>query len=306
MSFSHFENELREECYSLTEHTFIHKKPLLTTVDHGYIITMHNSTRNWQEELMSSVPFSYVTSVTNAGMTCKKAAIYRQKPMYDLLHAQLFTFHDAVKKGYKRILWMEDDVHFASEKNLDYEILNKAIDYYFDEEKPCVYNFGAIKLDGICPRLSKYNTYRGGFATASHAIVFNRKYMQLFLKRYRKNWYNIDWFHFLIPRCHVFVYKEPLAYQLIEETENFKEWTDPAFTKLVKEKKLDTSYEYWKPLFQESVERSKQICKQVPRITAIVAVAVVLLVAAVIILTSYLVVKRRGQKKRRTRTTRKQ
>ena len=186
---------------------------------------------------------------------------------------------------------MEDDVHF-SRSNFDFEILGKAVNYYFKANKPCVYHLGALGLRfESCPQEGKYNTILNSNSGTSHAVIFNREYMKRFVKNYRNNWYHIDFFKHLVWETQFFIYKKPLAYQLYAMTDNMKNWTTPDFNAFVKKHKLDKNYDNWEMLFAESVKSRQNICRQRP---LIIITCVVIL--ATIITTVIIVVLKRKQK----------
>ena len=97
------------DCYT-HEEIVLSGKPLLSNVvvSQGYLVTMHNSTRQYRDELMSANPVSNITIIHNKGIACKQKhkLLFRPLPHHDLLHCMLHVFQDALKKGFDRILWM--------------------------------------------------------------------------------------------------------------------------------------------------------------------------------------------------------
>jgi len=195
----------------------------------------------------------------------------------------LTIFEDALQRGYERILFMEDDVIFDREQDSDqYQTLNKAINYYVKKDVPCLYHMGhhTLKFSYNCPHTSKYNTILNADIWGGHAIVLNRSYVQEFVSKYRKDWAAIDNFKELVPEVRVYVYNQPLAYQLIEETENRKSWGSIVFDKFVKDYELDTTHKNWKKLFRRSYVIRQTMCgkKQYVIISVVIVITLLILI----------------------------
>lgn len=205
------------ECYRLVEEV----GPLGnfdSCIDCTYVLLMEGTPRETQirEHVTRGGVTSRVVYQYNKGFKKCHKNLRVQKTNYDLEHALKNAFRDALGKGYERILVLEDDCEF------DDRIRNPKIidDVYgfLSSINPDVYTLGSF-LPVVNP-LTFSNHQRLLLNFGSHAIVYNRRYMDWFIK----NDCMLGHVDFEINRhWSKFTYKLPLAYQKVVPTENTKE-----------------------------------------------------------------------------------
>ena len=190
-----------------------------SSIDCMYVLIMHGTYResNIKKEITRSKITSRVILQYNYGyIKCKKNLEY-QKPNYDLCDATKTAFSHALKNGYTRIIVLEDDCQFDCRIRQS-QVIND-INSFLLEKNPCVYNLGPLismarPLDILLHRPHQ----RVYYAFCTHAVIYNKKYMEGFT---RCNAGHIDLTNTFTCNHH-YIYRIPLAYQLIVETDNSK------------------------------------------------------------------------------------
>ena len=190
-------------------------------IDCTYVLIMEGSMREAQikEQVATAGLTSKVIFQYNRGYKKCKKNLRIQKSNYDLEHALKNIFAHALKSGYERILVLEDDCEF-DERIRNPEVIHD-VKTFLLEKNPSVYSLGSFMLlpnpldvlTGSKNQLLLYNT-------ASHAVVYNRTYMEWL----SENDCMLGHVDFETNRhMSKYTYKIPLAYQKIEKTENAQE-----------------------------------------------------------------------------------
>lgn len=204
-------------------------------VDATYIITMEENGRkeNIQKQLSMYTPTSTIYIAYNKGYKNCNKVLPRQVTYFDLTDAYINIFYHSIKNNYDNILILEDDFIFDP-KIKNKLILNqiKKFFYYFNKLKiPVTFNLGPMPVSIYSPYFENINKnrniYRCNFCGLSQAIIYNKKVRRKILDYYKNNNNNIKirhWDWFLTFKYRMYFYKNPLAYQLLEETENQKNW----------------------------------------------------------------------------------
>jgi hypothetical protein len=182
---------------------------------------MRGSPREKQiyHELVKAEPTSKVVFQYNEGYKKCEKSLRKEGPNYDLEHAIKHIFKDALVRGYKRILVLEDDCEF-DERIRNPEVIHDLNTFLLSKD-PSVYNFGSILpiVSPIDVVMNKKHHFMM-FNTTAHATVYNDTYM-----KYAIN-HNFMMGHtdFETNRhLSKYTYKYPLAYQKVEKTENSQE-----------------------------------------------------------------------------------
>lgn len=208
-------------CYTLKEHVTKTPGSLDSCIDCTYVLIMEGSSR--EEDIKTQVETAGITSRIifqyNPGYKKCEKNLRIKKTNYDLEHALKNVYKHALKRGYERILVLEDDCEF-DERIKDPEVLND-LHTFLINNNPSVYNFGSFLLlpnpiDVL--RDSKHQLLL--YNSSTHATVYNKKYMEWV----SKNDCLLGHVDFETNR-HVskYTYRFPLAYQKITETENARE-----------------------------------------------------------------------------------
>lgn len=206
------------ECYYYEEYT-LESGSLDPSVDHLYVLTMHESPRinKLKEQINKAKVVSNITIQYNYGYKKCQKELKQQKPNYDVIHALQTVFRHALSKGYKRIMVLEDDCQF-DERIRDPEVIDD-LNSFFIQKDPQVYNFGSgfglvNPLDVLL-----HNKHQLVLCMyLAHCVVYNQDYMQHAAHTFKTHSPDIE-FNRVFSK---YVYHKPLAYQILEETENFK------------------------------------------------------------------------------------
>lgn len=212
------------------------------SVDMAYVITMENSPRisSFMNQLNTFKPASVVTIQYNQGYKkCQKYNV--DSSAYDIADALRNIFVNALEKKYQRILVFEDDFFMDKTKYTDEDI--QKINTFIKRKNPHVYNLGSIAHISYPGRKHPKAILYG----MAHAVIYNKKYMQSFIKdAYKKNIKHVDQY-WNSTRFKKYSYKYPIVFQTWPETENMKDWgwTWKITNKWLKYWKLDKSNEHY-------------------------------------------------------------
>jgi hypothetical protein len=151
----------------------------------------------------------------------------------DLINIQSFIFEDALERGYKRILYLEDDFELKKEISKS-DIYN--IGKFFKSNDPDVYGIGNIGMCDIRSIFKPHEKTMFNFLGLTHAIFYNKKYMKNYLEYIKKidtKNYMIDTITTKIPDIETYRYYKPLVYQKFPSTENQKNGWSNGFGKFL-------------------------------------------------------------------------
>jgi hypothetical protein len=184
---------------------------------------MEGSPRETQirEQVVKYGITSLVVYQYNKGYKKCRKNLHVQKPNYDLEHALKNAFKDALGKGYERILVLEDDCEF--DDRIRNPMIIDDLCGFLKSKNPDVYTLGSF-LPVVNP-FTFSNHQRLLLNFSSHAIVYNRKYMEWLVN----NDCMLGHVDFETNRhWSKFTYKLPLAYQKVTHTENVENgWKMP-------------------------------------------------------------------------------
>lgn len=191
------------------------------SIDCTYVLTMRGSPR--KEQIYNNIVKSNITTNVifqyNYGYKKCDKTLRKNRPNYDLEHALKTIFKQALDKGYKRILVVEDDCQF-DERIEDKEVIND-LNTFLIQKNPKIYNLGPV----ICVS-SPIDILLGKkhqnvlFNTASHAMIYNEEYMRYAVGAD----FMLGHSDFETNRhASKYTYHKPVAYQIIEKTENATE-----------------------------------------------------------------------------------
>src|SRR5210317_1161689 len=113
------------ECYRFVEEVSKHTGNFVECIDCMYVLLMEGTDREAQvrEHIKEAGITSKVIYQYNKGYRECKKNLRVQATNYDLEHALKNAFRDALAKGYKRIIVLEDDCEF-DERIKNPEIIN--------------------------------------------------------------------------------------------------------------------------------------------------------------------------------------
>jgi hypothetical protein len=237
MESAGFMEEQYRSCYQLEKIEFDNYNKTLLDIDATYIVHLENNGRldSVKAQLNKFRPTKDVYILHNEGYrTCEKEE-YINKPALDLVDAFLYIFKDAQEKDYKHVLILEDDFIFNDrirDKTVQKNIMNFISNRNYD-----IYALGRV------PYLQKAydnNTSISLYGGATHAMIYSRNCIDKTLQTDRKS--IEDWDYFTGQTFRIYMYNEPLCYQLFPETENQKYWGNNV-VKIIKLLKLDVQVE---------------------------------------------------------------
>ena len=237
MESAGFMEEQYRSCYQLEKIEFDNYNKTLLDIDATYIVHLENNGRldSVKAQLNKFRPTKDVYILHNEGYrTCEKEE-YINKPALDLVDAFLYIFKDAQEKDYKHVLILEDDFIFNDrirDKTVQKNIMN-----FISNRKYDIYALGRV------PYLQKAydnNTSISLYGGATHAMIYSRNCIDKTLQTDRKS--IEDWDYFTGQTFRIYMYNEPLCYQLFPETENQKYWGNNV-VKIIKLLKLDVQVE---------------------------------------------------------------
>lgn len=202
------------ECYRLVEEP----GNFDSCIDCTYVLLMEGSPRekHIREQVTKYGITSRVVYQYNKGYKKCHKDLHVQKPNYDLEHALKNAFKDALTRGFKRVLVLEDDCEF--DDRIRNPMIIDDLCGFLKTNNPDVYTLGSF-LPVVNP-FTFSNHQRLLLNFSSHAIVYNRKYMEWLVN----NDCMLGHVDFETNRhWSKFTYKLPLAYQKVVSTENTKE-----------------------------------------------------------------------------------
>lgn len=211
--------EIIDECYTF-DHIFISDFPILPVIDMGYIITVDLPKYNTRKENVLNEVKKFqvcrkVKLLKNKGLKCKKKNV--TKTYEDLTDAYHTILKDAKKFDYKNIIIFEDDCFF--DKKLSYPSIHREINNFIEKGDYFLYSLGGYplgdnKLLSLSPHLSPKQM------TQSHCVIYSKKFIDDLLAD------TSDYNHWdqQYRKYQMYTYETPLAYQLMEDTDNYKTW----------------------------------------------------------------------------------
>ena len=212
------------ECYRFVEEVSDIPGNFDEYIDCMYVLLMEGSDREAQvrEHVAQAGITSKVIYQYNKGYKKCRKNLRKQSTNYDLEHALKNVFRDALAKGYKRIIVLEDDCEF-DERIKNPEIINDVCSFLI-HQNPKIYTLGStIPVVNPLDVLTHSRHHRLLLNFGSHCIIYNAEYM----KWLTRNDCMLGHVDFETNR-HIskYTYKIPLAYQKMVLTENVKEGWD--------------------------------------------------------------------------------
>lgn len=217
--------EANRGCYTFQELEF-NDGFLQESVDATYILTMENSPRieSVMAQLSKFHPTNRVYIVVNKGFKACKKDLINQTSMYDIIDANLQVFNHAKANSYKNILVLEDDFIFNS--RILEDSVNNHLNTFMKQRQadPFIYTLGCLPV-AVAPY--NFHTYRVLWGFAMHAVVYSNPFRETILTSIQStpihDW-DMDISKICFKNMNKFMYKIPLCYQTIPETENKQNW----------------------------------------------------------------------------------
>ncbi len=207
-------------CYRHDEYV-LQRGHLDPSIDCTYVLIMEGSPReaSIHDHISKAGITSRVVFQYNTGYKKCKKKLRKPAPNYDLEHANKRIFKHALRRGYKRIIVLEDDCEF-DDRIRDPEVVND-LNTFLNKKNPSVYNLGptfffSSPLDILLQKKHRLLLYNA----ASHATIYNDTYMRYGVKHP----FMMGHSDFETNR-HIskYTYRIPLAYQKVVSTENARE-----------------------------------------------------------------------------------
>lgn len=211
---------MNSTCYYYEEFHTTHGN-LDPSIDCTYVLIMHKSPRKEQiyQNVMKSNLTSHIIFQYNHGYKKCNKNLRKDGPNYDLEHANKTAFSHALNRGYKRIIVLEDDCQF-DDRILEREVVDD-LNTFLIGKNPKVYNLGpTVSISSPIDILKKHKHHLLLYNNASHAMVYNDEYM-----------HNAINTNFMLGHADFetnrhtskYTYHKPLAYQIVERSENSKD-----------------------------------------------------------------------------------
>ena len=211
--------EFNLPCYSL-EKIYYTDGFLKDSVDATYVIHLENNGRleHVYRQLSEYHPTDTVYILHNKGYKKCHKELEEQKPCYDLIDSFLTIFRDAKQKNYNNILVLEDDFFF------NHEIVKKETTESINAFLSSKQTESFIYYLGCVPYLTVPSTgdhKRILLSTATHACIYSKEMREICLSVKSPTH---DWDYYTNMNYKRYMYRNPLCFQVFEETENYKNW----------------------------------------------------------------------------------
>ena len=187
-------------------------------VDAVYLLTVDGSSRLKEclrrlnaQPLLSTVRVQHNRTFKN----CPKPGVH--SPDQDLRHAMSHCFRQALRRGEKRIVTLEDDCEFVG----DPSTMRSVVRLFYDVDGGHAFQLGSIPMLATPYGTHMYRIHMGG---AAHCVAWTREGMRLFLRRITP-YVGREFVDILMTtRLRTFASKRPLAVQAHPMTDNAKDW----------------------------------------------------------------------------------
>lgn len=230
-------------------------------IDCTFILTMENSNRDPLTKIKETPTSKKVIIQYNKGYKKCKKQLVEQKSHCDLAEAYFTVFKYANKYNMNNILVLEDDFIFNKKIN-NKEVIENITNLY-KENNVNIFQLGTLSyfLKPNSIFYKKYNCFKLIVCHCAHAIIYNKKFRDMFINIYRNNkkkCKHFDTYLNMLYTNDIYTYRYPLAYQLFPETENSKNWVDnygklldKPVKRLIKYYKLNESTKEWKNIYSK-------------------------------------------------------
>ena len=285
------------DCYKLDIKNYT-KGLFDDSVDMTYVITMKNATERHKtmlEQLDKFKPTKQVTIIYNDGYkNCKKYDNFDKlinTTYEDLSYTNLYIFHLAKRDNYNNILILEDDFIFSN-KLLRRPTISSNINEFVNRKKPKVYYLGCAPWVSNIFSKKHIKLY---ISSMNHSVIFSKKARDNIISAYNKcNYKDIDYFTRNLDKK--YMYKEPLSFQLLDETENRKQ-TDKVNKPFFLQEMFDTLFLKILYFFVGRLDRKKNIERKFNRLyyfcyaINVVMFITIMMFISVVIYKLYLLIK---------------
>jgi hypothetical protein len=192
-------------------------------VDATYIIHLEGNGR--YDDIMNQLkiyhPTKEVYILFNKGYKKCQKDEHIKLPAHDLVDAFLHIFKHAKNENYDNILILEDDFIFI--EKIKKTSTQQDICTFLNEHKNEDYQYflGCLPLLQL-PCTLDCKHYINICSLGMHAVIYTKKNREMLLKVNQKN--ITDWDYYSFTHSRRYTYCEPLCYQLLNDTENSRNW----------------------------------------------------------------------------------
>jgi hypothetical protein len=193
-------------------------------LDAAYVITMEGSPREpWvREKLEALPPTATVHIVHNSGFRKCEKTLCAPRSNYDIVDANVFISEDAQRRGYDRVMTLEDDFEFVDDITAEDA---RAIDEFTATRRFSFYYPGMLP-NIVVPATADFRHYRVLAGSTAHCVIStaeSRRKLAEFVSEDTCRCEHVD-------LCQVgfgptsYMYYRPLCTQLFPLTENRSKW----------------------------------------------------------------------------------
>ena len=210
------------------------------------VLVVEGSTRNFRSEILKHRPCHQVIIQHNKTFRNCPKKLLQNKVACDLYHAYKNAFTVALNKGVPRVCIFEDDFFMA-----DYnKHLVQQIDLFIQESNPSIYSLGAFSAKPAEFFNINKTHVRCINIISSHAVIYSAQYMKKFIEYTPTDVFycHVDQVWHKITPDDLWVTATPIAFQLMVETENSKEWSTWMSRQFFSFFKMNQTHTNWKML----------------------------------------------------------
>jgi hypothetical protein len=189
-------------------------------IDMAYILTMEDSMRkdSYMNLINKYKPHKNILIQYNKGYKKSVKKLIKQDTVNDLNDAYYYAFLNAYNNNYQNIIIFEDD--FIFDNTINQKIVD-SIGKFITTNEYHIYHLGShqhLTLPTFGEHLRAY------FILTSHAVIYNRKYIEYYINKYEKNLVSIcDWL-WNDRNIIKYTYRKPVCFQTFPDTDNRKTW----------------------------------------------------------------------------------
>jgi len=193
----------------------------------------------------------------NEKFTECEVSLNKQLPSEHIIYNTVNILKHANNNNFNNILVFQDD--FILDREIkDKEVIND-LEVFINNNDFSIYYIGCLPII-FNPFEQKH--HKSIFSVANHSVIYSKYARDILIHNYNKNnTFTIEWYKINLPIYKLddiyynfilnnkYFYHKPLCYQVFEETDNKKQWTNSSIDFVFNIMKLDKDPEYGFHLF---------------------------------------------------------